>query len=106
MFDFETFWRDYPRKVGRIKAQRIWNRMRVMDKQKCMDGLPDWINSLEWQDIMFVPYPSTFLNQRRYEEKPAFVVRQASDRRIPTPEQNQRDKQAIAEILAKHPELA
>src|SRR5712664_3606735 len=98
--DFEAFWREYPRKIGRMKAERCWKKMGILRHQQCITGLRRWLNSLDWQDIQFIPYPATFLNQRRWEEEPSMpFTRSTRDIRMPTPEQTERDKREIAEVL-------
>ena len=105
MADFEEFWRSYPRRVGKKIAQRCWNRLGIFEQEAVMDGLALWKQSVDWLDPLFIPHASTFLNQRRWEDEPIIYAR-PSERRTPTPEQTERDKRDIAEILRRHPDLA
>lgn len=70
---FETFWKTYPRKVGKPKALEAWKKIEDQDK------LPKILKALEWQKCMeqweedegrFIPHPSTYLNQKRYLDEP------------------------------------
>jgi hypothetical protein len=73
MFSFdEVFWKMYPRKVGRLKAERIWLKMLPGERANAMAGLALWKQTLQWQqnDGMFIPYASTFLAQKRYLDEP------------------------------------
>lgn len=64
---FDVFWNNYPRKVGRGKAEEAWK------KQK--PNVDDVLKTLIWQkeskqwfqqNGAFVPNPSTYLNQKRW----------------------------------------
>lgn len=70
--DFEIFWREYPRKVGRIKAERIWNKLGSFERADAMDGLILWKQTTQWQSSggIYIPYGSTFLAQKRYLDEP------------------------------------
>jgi hypothetical protein len=71
---FEEFWKAYPRKVGKPKAKEMWCRYHAHIfrdyARQIMEGLELWKKSGEWNDPRFIPYPATFLNQRRWEDKP------------------------------------
>jgi hypothetical protein len=77
---FEQFWASYPvgRKVGKPAALRAWKRIFIFSNDEgCRvgallinAGLQKWKRSKEWENRYFIPYPSTFLNQRRWEDSP------------------------------------
>lgn len=69
---FEGFWHEYPRKVGRIKAQRCWIKLAQPEKEQVMRGLRLWKQTVQWQSNggTFIPYASTFLAQKRYLDEP------------------------------------
>ena len=100
--DFEAFWREYPRKVGRIKAERCWKKLGILRHQQCMTGLRRWMNSLDWQDIQFIPYPATFLNSRRWEEEPTMPLAPPK----PAPDYSAVVEAEAARLRAKFPDLA
>jgi hypothetical protein len=70
--DFETFWKAYPKKRDRIKAQRTWNATASIRPplQTLLSALATLAQSREWNDHdgKFIPYPSSWLNGRRWEE--------------------------------------
>ena len=70
--DFELFWREYPRKVGRVKAVRCWNRLGNGEKDLAFERLYMWKQTAQWKqnDGQFIPYASTFLAQKRYLDEP------------------------------------
>jgi hypothetical protein len=64
--EFESFYSSYPRKVAKPQAKKAWS------KNKCV--LAEVLPALEqhkktWKDPQFVPYPATWLNQRRWEDE-------------------------------------
>jgi hypothetical protein len=72
--DFERFWEAYPRKVGKGAARRIWDRIKPDGRLAAA-----MLRTLEWQTAseqwtkdngQYVPHPSTWLNQRRWEDQP------------------------------------
>jgi hypothetical protein len=69
---FELFWREYPRKVGRIRAERLWNKLGITERHLAIQGVKLWKQTLQWQnaDGLYIPYASTFLAQKRYLDEP------------------------------------
>lgn len=88
MSDFETFWRAYPRKVGKAMARAKWNAITTKGlTAKCKDrdgnvmdvelvATPEEIiegalayrwDSIDTED-RFVAHPTTWLNQGRWED--------------------------------------
>lgn len=67
------FWPSYPRKLGKFAARKAFQRIKPHD-QATLDaicqGLDKWI--AYWRehetDEQFIPYPATWLNQRRWED--------------------------------------
>lgn len=70
---FSRFWSAYPRKVAKRAALRIWNRLKLTDPTVCgiIQDIERRVRSGEWDEsrIEFVPHPSTYLNQRRWEDE-------------------------------------
>jgi hypothetical protein len=70
--EFEAFWGVYPRRVGRMKAEKIWLKLAYEEKQRAVIGLMLWKQTAQWHqaDGQFIPYASTFLAQKRYLDEP------------------------------------
>lgn len=79
---FDRFWKAYPRKVGKGAALRAWRKIlpdenltvrmiAAVEAQKTCD---------QWQKDggQFIPHPSTWLNQQRWEDEP-MVVKSKTD---------------------------
>lgn len=69
--EFDSFWRAYPKKVGKGDALKAWG--------KAKPDLPTVLKALEWQRQapqwlrdggQYIPNPSTYLNQKRWEDEP------------------------------------
>lgn len=76
---FDAFWKAYPRKVAKGAAEKAWKRLKPsLDvQQQIRDALIWQVLQDQWQDVKFIPHPSTYLNQRRWEDEPP--VRQRPD---------------------------
>ena len=70
---FEKFWTQYPRKVNKVGALAEWLKINPDEAlfNQIMEGLENYIK-YEWPnaEFNFIVYPSTFLAQRRWEDKP------------------------------------
>ncbi len=70
---FEQFWKEYPRKVGKPKAKQAFEKAVKDDEtfEAVMDGLRRYKHTEQWNrdGIEFVPHPTTWLNQRRWEDE-------------------------------------
>lgn len=72
--DFLEFWKEYPKKVGKGDAFNKWKKAKLTkaDKEDILKAL-DWQkNSIRWRDNegRYIPNPSTYLSQRRWEDEP------------------------------------
>lgn len=71
---WDRFWAIYPRKVDKQKAIRAWNRLKADRKlmQIMSAALKAQRASEEWRrdNGRAIPYPSTWLNNRRWEDEP------------------------------------
>jgi len=69
---FDQFWKEYPKKVGKVVAQRSFNKLKVSDSllKEILNGLRAYKETEQWQKDrgQYIPNPATFLNQRRWED--------------------------------------
>lgn len=67
---FREWYEKYPRKIDPTKARKAWDKLKVDEPlfEKIMLGLDKWIAS--WDDPQFIPHPTTWLNNRRWEAEP------------------------------------
>ncbi|HEX5034975.1 MAG TPA: hypothetical protein VFW62_10865 [bacterium] len=73
MILFERFWKAYPRRVSRAKAERAWRRLKPSEQLtvKILQAVERAKTSEDWRKDggMFIPYPASYLNQRRWEDE-------------------------------------
>lgn len=70
---FWLFWQMYPRKIDKDRARRAWRKLspaRAM-ANAILEGLRNWKKCDQWQEERFIPYPTTWLNGRRWEATPS-----------------------------------
>jgi len=67
---FLEFWKEYPKKKGKGAAFLSWKRQgcaKIKDEiiKSIEDHMPEW----RAKGMQYVPHPSTYLNQRRWEDE-------------------------------------
>lgn len=84
---FESFWRMYPKKKDKQNAKKAWDKLKVDGElyNTIMRGLVLHCKTKEWlkEDGDYVPYPSTWLNGRRWEDEVKTVVTREPERPQP-----------------------
>lgn len=82
--DFDLFWQAYPRKVGKKRARQAWLKLKpdTATVQKMLDALAWQVNQPQWTKDggMYVPHPSTYLQQERWDDEPFFSAAKPIDR--------------------------
>lgn len=70
--EFESFWAAYPKKSGKGAAWKSWRKIPKEAMPFIMDALKWQIKSEQWtiNHGQFIPMPSTYLNQSRWEDQP------------------------------------
>jgi hypothetical protein len=84
LLGFDEFWAQCPRKEGKGAAEKAWRGLKLGTdddlREKVMAGLtrilPAWNQRIVNGEADKVPHPSTWLNQRRWEDEP--VMRTAA----------------------------
>lgn len=70
---FDDFWNVYPNKVKKNDAKKIWNKLKPDNSllQAILKDIDRRVRG-EWKDIdkHYIPHPTTYLNQRRWEDEP------------------------------------
>ena len=70
---FDWFWSEYPRKIAKPAARKAWAGVRPQNQSSIdaiSEGLTRWEGVWAGKTKDFIPYPATFLNQRRWEDTP------------------------------------
>lgn len=70
---FAEFWSEYPRKVAKAKAEKAWEIEKPTNEEfdRIMQALRKQKQSIQWTKDggQFIPHPTTWLNQRRWEDE-------------------------------------
>lgn len=70
---FEQFWKQYPNKKAKSVALKSFAKLNVGDDllATILNGLNKYKKTEQWkqQNGRFIPHPSTWLNQRRWEDE-------------------------------------
>jgi hypothetical protein len=73
MDPFDTFWQFYPRKVGKKAALRAWKKMTAEERVNAAEMAEAFGEAMEHvhpANRQFLPHPSTWLNEGRWEDDP------------------------------------
>ena len=66
--DFEIFWNLYNKKKGdKDKVESKWNKLKDEERQKIIDTLPAFLNSIT--DKQYQPFPETYINNKRWNDE-------------------------------------
>ena len=71
-FDFENFWKSYPRKAGKGAAKKSFEAaMKKTTPEKILSAIEVQKQSRQWtsDDGRFIPHPATWLNQQRWDDE-------------------------------------
>ena len=68
---FEEFYKEYPKKVSKENVKKWFIKNNPSDElfKTIMSSLKKYKLSDSWKDIKYIPYPSTWLNQKRWEDE-------------------------------------
>jgi len=83
---FETFWTEYPRKVGKVKAREAWDRLTAGEKFKAVQAVTGFKRAWEGapeENLQFLAHPTTWLNGGRWNDDPAEWKRAAWKGAVP-----------------------
>ena len=70
--EFDTFWAQYPRKVGKEAARKAFTKaMTKTTHDKIMTGVEDLRIRVAGKDQQFTPHPATWLNEGRWDDEVA-----------------------------------
>ena len=68
--NFEKFYSSYPRKVGKANVEKwfIKNKPNEELMKIILNSLEEHKKLKQWQDKQYIPHPTTWLNQKRWED--------------------------------------
>lgn len=84
MSGFAEFWAEYPKKVGKGAAEKSWKKINPDSDLTALiiGSLSGHMGSDQWRKDggQYIPNPSTWLNQRRWEDEIEVADRSGRDR--------------------------
>ena len=68
---FNEFWRAYPKKQGKEYAQKCYMKQKPDAElhKIIIDAIERQKQGTQWQDIQYIPNPSTWLNRKQWEDE-------------------------------------
>lgn len=68
---FNEFWEKYPKKVAKKYAFDCYVKIEMTEElhQMMLSAIEKQKKLPEWGDVRYIPHPSTWLNQRRWEDE-------------------------------------
>lgn len=66
--DFEEFWKQYPKRVGKPKAFDFWKRLKDLDRKLILEDIPKRLKSDSWING-FAHHPERYIRDRRWEDE-------------------------------------
>lgn len=68
---FSDFWEQYPRKVGKQKAEKAFNKLDGSTQQQALEGIVRYSQFWEQQQTVleYIPHPTTWINAARWEDE-------------------------------------
>lgn len=67
--DFDLFWSAYPNKKSKQKAMDIFKKIDKDKLEIILKSVEDYKKTEQWQNPKYIPHPTTFLNQARWEDE-------------------------------------
>ena len=66
---FENFWKSYPRRVGKVAAEKAWAAACKRSDSEAIITAASRYAQHPPDDPKFIPHPATWLNQGRYDDE-------------------------------------
>ena len=63
---FDDFWKMYPKKEAKVKAQQAWRKLSKTKKQKAINDIR---HRFDGTDRRYIPLPASYINAERWEDE-------------------------------------
>jgi hypothetical protein len=106
---FLEFWSRYPRRIGKPAARKAYVKaMKAATHDDIMFGLSQQMPSLASREQQYIPHPSTWLTQERWNDEPeqhSNGSRNGTNARADRPGAGMAQAfAAVAERMSRHPQ--
>ncbi len=93
---FDIFWEEYQKKVGKVAAEKWWNKLSAKEKQDCMEAVPLYVASTP--EKQFRKDPERYLRHKAFYDE----IIDRTGRRGASAEQHRADTfDATAQLIAR-----
>ena len=98
--DFDAWWAEYPRKVGKDAARRAYAKVRGRKDSPSAAALVLAVRAQAegWSDPQYIPHPTTWLNQGRWNDDP----RASARRTVPLTRRTETMEEYVARLQREH----
>ena len=106
-YGFDEFWERYPRRIGKAAARKAYSKaLKAGTHDDIMFGLSQQMPSLASREQQYIPHPSTWLTQERWNDEPDHnAPRNGAHGRADRPGAGMAQAfAAVAERLSRHPQ--
>ena len=97
------FWDNYPRKESKPAARKAFEKIKpdYALTEQIVESVQKWKLSLQWRENggQFIPYPASWLNQRKWEDDIPTVSQQKPQRILPAQDFQQRDYSSVEDDM-------
>ncbi|QDG65827.1 hypothetical protein NIBR502772_06000 [Pseudarthrobacter sp. NIBRBAC000502772] len=70
--DFDTFWAQYPRKVGKIAGKKAFDKaIRLTSLEQLLSGVELLKRETAGKELEFIPHPASWLTAGRWDDEPS-----------------------------------
>lgn len=92
---FNEFWNIYPIKKNKIRARKIWERNKLNKHAVliCNDVSNRQVNDTAWADEQYIPHPSTYLQNERWNDTITKATKHTS---------KNKGGDALSRVIGKH----
>ncbi len=69
--EFEAFWKEYPRKIAKAEAYRVWKKANLPALDVVLLAISKQKGCKQWKQDggKYIPHPSTWINQGRWDDE-------------------------------------
>lgn len=77
--DFDTFWAQYPRKVGKIAGKKAFDKaIRLTSLEQLLSGIELLKRETAGKELEFIPHPASWLSAGRWDDEPSSAAKPAA----------------------------
>ena len=70
--DFDTFWAEYPRKVGKIAGKKAFDKaIKLTTLEQLLQGVELLKRETAGKELEFIPHPASWLTAGRWDDEPS-----------------------------------